>query len=171
MKTYVKCTQLLHTCHLTKGKVYERIAWGKGEVTINNDVDNRCTYNDIHFGDPFSDVDDGVRKANLIPRKWAKEIHAWANGEVIQYKHYTNEQWTDCHQNQPSWVEDCTYRVKPKRDPELDKLNDHIAVVQRDRNETYNRIAADKVAMQACDETLARLRNEYSNILSHQKES
>lgn len=47
-------------------------------------------------------------------RKFAKEIHAWADGETIQYLNPNdlNPVWKDI--DTPGWVGTIEYRIKPK---------------------------------------------------------
>lgn len=55
-------------------------------------------------------IKDGILMAT---RKHAELIHAWADGAVIQYKN-SDGKWVDVFQNNPSWHDGETYRIKPK---------------------------------------------------------
>ena len=55
-------------------------------------------------------IKDGILMAT---RKHAALIHAWADGAVIQYKN-SDGKWVDVFQNNPSWHDGETYRIKPK---------------------------------------------------------
>ena len=46
--------------------------------------------------------------------KHAKEIHAWADGAIIQTFNPQTEKWEDVANNRPLWYEYSKYRVKPK---------------------------------------------------------
>jgi len=50
----------------------------------------------------------------MKPHKWAKEIHAWANGAIIESKHTETGEWITL--DQPYWYEDneYEYRIKPQ---------------------------------------------------------
>lgn len=48
-----------------------------------------------------------------MKHKHADLIHAWADGEVIQFKDIYGI-WTDCPNNQPNWGNSSEYRIKPK---------------------------------------------------------
>ena len=48
--------------------------------------------------------------------KHADEIHAWAEGAIIQFKiNPTDRLWIDCPGNNPAWSLDKSYRVKPAK--------------------------------------------------------
>lgn len=49
--------------------------------------------------------------------KWNKEIKAWADGAIIQFKDSHDENiWQDCSENFPFWElsESVEYRIKPQ---------------------------------------------------------
>ena len=46
------------------------------------------------------------------PHKWAKEIHAWADGAEIEGRSSKKFEWVDVEN--PSWDEDYEYRIKPQ---------------------------------------------------------
>jgi hypothetical protein len=48
----------------------------------------------------------------MAQHKWHKEINAWADGAVIQFK--LNGKWIDCQDNDPAWQADTEYQIKPK---------------------------------------------------------
>lgn len=51
----------------------------------------------------------------MKPHKWAKEIHAWADGAEIQFRNPAFYDWTDVTAGCPAWdVLQCEYRVKPE---------------------------------------------------------
>lgn len=57
----------------------------------------------------------GVRMGNRR-HKHADEIHAWAEGAIIQFKiNPTDQSWIDCPSNNPAWSLDKSYRVKPAK--------------------------------------------------------
>lgn len=45
------------------------------------------------------------------PHKWAKEIHAWADGAEIEAKSKTSCWWTV---ENPRWEDNVQYRIKPQ---------------------------------------------------------
>lgn len=47
------------------------------------------------------------------PHKHRDVIIAWANGEEIEYRRDPSHQWSLI--DDPSWVSDYEYRIKPKR--------------------------------------------------------
>jgi hypothetical protein len=57
----------------------------------------------------------------MKPHKWATEIHAWAEGYMIQKKVYLccepkkNGHWVDLIVT-PGWFDDEEYRIKPAED-------------------------------------------------------
>lgn len=59
---------------------------------------------------------------NKIPRPHAELIKAWADGAVIQYKVREGE-WKDVYNNNPTWNEWETYRVKPEPKPDVVKYS------------------------------------------------
>ena len=50
----------------------------------------------------------------MAQHKWHKEIKAWADGAIIQFK--TIDGWEDCYENNPSWTLDneIKFRIKPQ---------------------------------------------------------
>lgn len=48
-----------------------------------------------------------------IPHKHAKLIKAWADGAEIQFRQAEYLNWRDCKNNNPQWILDVEYRVKP----------------------------------------------------------
>ena len=49
----------------------------------------------------------------MKPHKWAKEIHAWADGAEIEYFDDGLGEWRDCT-NHAIWDAYDTYRIKPQ---------------------------------------------------------
>lgn len=48
------------------------------------------------------------------PHKHAEFIHAWANGEEIEFFNDGLQKWDfSCN---PNWYADCKYRIKPERE-------------------------------------------------------
>ena len=48
--------------------------------------------------------------------KHADEIHAWAEGAIIQFKiGLTDRLWIDCPGNNPAWSLEKVYRIKPAK--------------------------------------------------------
>ena len=52
----------------------------------------------------------------MKPHKWAKEIHAWADGAEIEWKALiTYDKWTDVGCSNPMWHRtDVEFRIKPQ---------------------------------------------------------
>lgn len=48
-----------------------------------------------------------------MKHKHAELIKAWADGAIIQYK-VGDDRWLDSHDNDPSWVIESEYRIKPE---------------------------------------------------------
>ena len=49
--------------------------------------------------------------------KWHKEIKAWADGAVIQFKDsHDRDEWFDCADNEPTWetIDFLEFRIKPQ---------------------------------------------------------
>lgn len=104
--------------------------------------------------------------ANTItPHQHAKVIHQWANGAEIQYSNMSSNGWSDCGSNQPCWHEHSKYRVKPVIDQiAVNKIVHAIDTVMRERKVTNKRIIQDRISLQACDATLAKLNDELSDL-------
>lgn len=84
--------------------------------------------------------------APLVPRKWAKLIHQWADGAEIQFSNPSTSGWRDCVGNKPSWstTANCKYRVKPNNSAEIAQINKQIDVCDRDLARLANK--ADNIA-------------------------
>lgn len=52
---------------------------------------------------------------NGVKKRWAGEIHAWADGAEIQIRNYGTGEWVGC--SCPSWSAGDEYRVKPREFP------------------------------------------------------
>lgn len=53
----------------------------------------------------------------MAKHKWNKEIKAWADGAIIQFKDANDiNEWDDCVDNQPYWGDgnNMEYRIKPQ---------------------------------------------------------
>lgn len=89
-------------------------------VYVGTDAGNCLTASTLVtlVGDPQDELDlEFINKrsgmqSNTTERKHYDLIIAWANGEDIQYRFDETEVWEDV--NNPSWYEDCEYRIKPK---------------------------------------------------------
>lgn len=53
------------------------------------------------------------------PRKHAELIRAWADGAVIQFFDDSDRVWRDALGNQPMWLADTEYRIKPEPKPDM----------------------------------------------------
>lgn len=47
------------------------------------------------------------------PHKHAEVIKAWADGATIQSRRHFDGEWQDIHGNEPKWIFQFEYRVKP----------------------------------------------------------
>jgi len=49
----------------------------------------------------------------MSKHKWAKEIHAWADGAEIEFYHSSYARWVEAPSN-PDWSGSIKYRIKPQ---------------------------------------------------------
>ena len=56
------------------------------------------------------------RKKQMKPHKHAELIKAWADGAVIQSKHFPLDSWTST--TTPAWFLSSEYRIKPEPKPD-----------------------------------------------------
>ena len=54
-----------------------------------------------------------------MKRKHADLIHAWADGAQIQHHHQFEDRWDDV--DNPRWLDDHNYRIKPTPKPDVYK--------------------------------------------------
>lgn len=108
----VRCTNRASTAHLTVGKEYAVLHESIVTYKIFNDGGDHVAYAKSLF--------EVVR----LPRQHSEEIRAWADGAIIQYRHAmvsTPGPWQDCDRNEPGWLHNYNYRVKPAN-PNADKI-------------------------------------------------
>lgn len=48
------------------------------------------------------------------PHKHAELIKAWADGATIQFHNSIVGKWFDCKDNEPEWISNLEYRIKPE---------------------------------------------------------
>ena len=60
------------------------------------------------------DIIKKLEEKSMKPHKWAKEIHAWADGSVIQCRENNKNTWADI-EGVPCWslIDGVEYRIKP----------------------------------------------------------
>jgi len=100
----------------------------------------------------------------LTPHKWAKEIHAWADGAVIQWRSHC-QAWSNTSGNAPLWASENEYRIKPVIDQiAIDNATTQLAEIKFGRAAITTRIKADRRALQWYDATIAKLDDKLINL-------
>lgn len=83
---------------------------------------------EVSYCDPYlsaANIADHIKEKKMTkptPHKWAKEIHAFADGYEIEFREDENYQWTAIEN--PSWVDYVEYRIKPERKYPKSSLSD-----------------------------------------------
>lgn len=80
------------------------------------------------------------------PHKHQKEIIAWANGDEIEYLNTVLHKWVALDGEEPSWDEECEYRVKPEQVYPESSLTEHDcwSIFQNKMNETSSGVISAK---------------------------
>lgn len=138
---------------LTVGRQYPVLAQEDNKFLVSNDCDNHVWYDRFFFG------------KELTPHKWAKEIHAWADGAAIQRK--VCAPVTPCHDwenvGAPQWgtAKGIQYRIKPTVDQlAIDQLKDKLKACDRSRQATYDRLRAEHKAISDIDDTIVDINKQ-----------